>query len=234
MRIASGSCQTQHFGGMSDRATASSGRQTLRCSAVAPRQAIHTATGLATSSPFAASVLRGTDRTMFKTTKTPEPTVLSVIRSNRRELRNRGLTAADILFLESLAFVTAQRRARSVGIAAVGRLIGVSRQAAHQRSLRLEAAGAVFRVGGALMLNVRGLLAWTASAVKSRLEAVRRAFQRKKERSVKHLLTHRGLDKNPSTNMFTDPLLAVVGTVAENLAALKSAYVPVHLRGIRT
>jgi hypothetical protein len=168
---------------------------------------------------------------MLKTTKSPDRSVLTVIRANRRELRNRGLSAADILFLESLAFVMGNGRARSVGIAAVGRLVGVSRQAAHQRSVRLEAAGAVFRVGGALMLNVRGLLSWAASAVKSRLEAVRRAFQRKKERSVKHLLTNRVIETKPTTNSVTDPLLAVVGTVAMNLEALKSMYVPVHLRG---
>lgn len=155
--------------------------------------------------------------------------VLSEIRKNRRELRKRGLTGADLLAVESIAFVQSGRR-RSVHIAEVARLTGVTRQAAWRRIVRLEAIGAVFRVGRAVMLNVRGLLRWSADAIAARLEAARLRFQRKKAKVVTPPLLHRVKEVLTSP---TEALLTICGTVAENRAALKACYVPVHLRGYR-
>lgn len=149
--------------------------------------------------------------------------VLTLVRGNRHELRKRGLTSADVLALESIAYLAERGRGRSVRAAAVGRSLGVTRQAAHLRVRRLEAAGAIFRVGGAILLNVRGLLKWAAAAVRGRLEAVRRCFDRKKACSVKHVLTHRVQDMEETIGAgLVDRFDAV--------EQLRATYIPVHLR----
>lgn len=157
--------------------------------------------------------------------RSAQETVLSDIRKNRRELRKRGLTGADLLTVESIAFVLAGRR--SCHAADVARLVGVSRQAAWRRIVRLEALGAVIRIGRAVMLNIRGLLRWATEGVAARLEAARLRFQKKKREVVNLLATHRSEEVQKP---FTEPLLTVFGTVAENRAALSALYVPVHLR----
>lgn len=149
--------------------------------------------------------------------------ILSVIRGNRHELRKRGLTGADIAALDSLAYLTALRRARSVRGAEVARSMGVSRQFVHRLVCRLEAAGAVIRVGGAIMLNVRGLLKWASDAVRGRLDAVRRCFVKKNARSVNARMTHRVKERETGETM-------VIPDRSEALKALAAGYVPVHLR----
>lgn len=166
----------------------------------------------------------------------PQRSVLTEIRANRHELRKRGLTAADLLALESVAWVQSGRR-RSVRCSEVARLTGVSRQAASRRLQRLEVLGAVFRVGGAVMLNIRGLLRWSADGIAARLEAARRRFLKKKAECVNGLLSHRErkepLAESGGVLALTDPLLAVVGTIAENKAWLAAHYVAPHLRQCR-
>lgn len=157
-----------------------------------------------------------------------QETVLSDIRKNRRELRKRGLTGADLLTVESIAFVLAGRR--SCHAADVARLVGVTRQAAWRRIVRLEALGAVIRIGRAVMLNIRGLLRWATEGVAARLQAARLRFQRKKREVVNLLATHR---REEVLKPFSDPLLTVCGTVAENRAALAGMYIPVNQRKSR-
>lgn len=157
---------------------------------------------------------------------TASRSVLTEIRKNRRELRKHGLTGADLLAVESVAVALTGRR-RSVHVAEIARLCGISRQAAWRRVVRLEALGAVFRVGRAVMLNIRGLLRWSAEGVAARLEAARLRFQRKKAKVVTGGLPH---TVKQAVQASTDALLTVCGTVAENRAALAALYVPLHLR----
>lgn len=118
--------------------------------------------------------------------------ILSTIRSNRRALRQRGLTAADLLTLEALA-VKAPEGLRRVSIAALGRMTGVSRMTALRHVRRLEAVGAVVRVGCALGLNVRGLLSWAAEAATARLERAKALFLLRKAKAVTHSATQRSV-----------------------------------------
>lgn len=135
----------------------------------------------------------------------PHNSLLSQIRANRRGLRARGLTAADILALEAVAAV-APSGSRRLSVAALGRLIGVSRVAALKRIRRLEAAGAVVRMRRTLILNVRGVLGWLESAVKDRLAAVKRRFSLGKSQNVNQRVTdnrireERGLETRPLTD----------------------------------
>lgn len=98
---------------------------------------------------------------------------LAAVRTNRRALRRRGLSGEDVSFLE---LWLAMPRA---SLAALGRIRGYTRQAARARVLRLEVAGAVVRLFGRMLPNVRGLLRWSAEGVRQRLavaaERVRKA-----------------------------------------------------------
>lgn len=124
----------------------------------------------------------------------PHNSLLSQIRANRRGLRSRGLTAADILALEAVAAV-APSGSRRLSVAALGRLIGVSRVAAWKRIKRLEAAGAVIRMRRTLILNVRGVLGWLEAAVKDRLASVKRRFSLAKSQNVNHRVTDNRIEK---------------------------------------
>lgn len=157
-----------------------------------------------------------------------------MIRGNRRALRERGLTSADILALEVIAFQQEQGRVRSVRISALARLLGVSRQSVHRRLDRLHAAGAVVAIGRGVFLNVRGLLRWCAKAALDRLAAVRRSFERKKAPSVNARCATEGKKEETTVETGLDASLQVFGTVAENRAALAALYVPLHLRRVRT
>lgn len=158
--------------------------------------------------------------------------LLSQIRANRRGLRLRGLTAADILALEAVAAV-APTGARRLSVAALGRLIGVSRAAALNRVRRLEAAGALIRMkslhrkrAGVLMLNVRGVLAWLETAVKGRLSGSNRLFSLWKRKTVNHLLT----DNRTFQEKGLEAGEVGIPDRQTALAALRACYVPVHLR----
>lgn len=98
---------------------------------------------------------------------------LAAVRTNRRALRRRGLSGEDVSFLE---LWLAMPRA---SLAALGRIRGYTRQAARSRVVRLETAGAVVRLHGRMLPNVRGLLRWSAEGVRQRLalaaERVRKA-----------------------------------------------------------
>lgn len=116
--------------------------------------------------------------------------LLSLIRSNRKALRLRGLTAADILTLESVA-AFAPSGFRRLSVAAVGRMCGTGRQTALRHIRRLEAAGAVVRLGPAIMVNVRSVLAWCADAVRGRVETLKRLYAKRNSERVTRRVTHR-------------------------------------------
>lgn len=125
--------------------------------------------------------------------------VLSAIQANRRGLRKRGLTGNDLLALEAVAYVAEGKKA-PLSVAAVGRRLGVTRATAHWRIGRLVAAGVVIVFNGGkrrapgtktvFFLNVQGVLAMCAEAVRGRLEAVKRMFRKAKSECVRVLRTH--------------------------------------------
>lgn len=100
------------------------------------------------------------------------PDALAAVRCNRHELRRRGLTSADLAQLE---LMLARPR---LPLAAIGRILGYSRSAAWHRARRLEALGAVLRLGARLLPNVRGLLRWAREGVAERRRAASRARPR--------------------------------------------------------
>lgn len=117
---------------------------------------------------------------------------LGAVRTNRRALRRRGLSGEDVSFLE---LWLAMPRA---SLAALGRIRGYTRQAARARVLRLEAAGAVVRLYGRMIPNVRGLLRWSAEGVRQRLAV---AAERLREARAKSLACRKVLkDWCNSTN----------------------------------
>jgi len=123
--------------------------------------------------------------------------LLSKIRSNRRGLRARGLTSGDILALEAIAAVSGGGRRLSA--AAIGRLVGVSRSTGLWRVRRLEAVGAIIRLRGAILLNVKGMLGWLETACRERLASVKRLFIKNKSKNVSFLATHNRTEiKKPS------------------------------------
>lgn len=95
--------------------------------------------------------------------------MVGLIGRNLRELRKRGLSSADLLALEKLAILCRKGRG-IVRPSDLGRLLGISRQGAHARLARLAGAGVAVRLGRAVMLNVRGLLAMAADAARARAE----------------------------------------------------------------
>lgn len=157
---------------------------------------------------------------------TARNSLLSQIRANRRGLRARGLTAADILALEAVAAV-APSGARRLSVAALGRLVGVSRVAALKRVRRLEAAGALIRMRRTLILNVRGVLGWLESAVKDRLASVKRRFSLVKSQNVNQRVTY----NRTETERGLEAGEMVIPDRQTALAALKSSYIPHYLRG---
>ena len=163
---------------------------------------------------------------------------LSVIRSNRKELRKRGCSAGDLLILEAVAFKSPQGGLVRVSVAAVGRMVGVGRSSALRSIQKLERLGAVVRIGAAMMLSVRFVLKQLLSDAVERAKSLRRAFclhrKRLRERSelikaletkaesesVAHCATHRAKYISP------DAVPVGHGSVVEG-------YVPVHLRKAR-
>lgn len=95
--------------------------------------------------------------------------MIGLISRNLRELRKLGLSSADLLALEKLAILCRKGRG-IVRVSDLGRLLGISRQGAHKRLSRLCAASCAVRVGRAVMLNVKGLLAMAADAARARAE----------------------------------------------------------------
>lgn len=93
--------------------------------------------------------------------------MIGLIAANLRELRKRGLTAADLLALEKLA-ILAKGGGGKVRVADLGRMLGIGRSGAHKRLVRLEEKGVVVRFFRCVCLNVRGLLSVDAAAAKSR------------------------------------------------------------------
>jgi len=170
-------------------------------------------------------------RQNVKNSEKSEKSLLSMIRANRRGLRQRGLTGSDLLAVEAIAFVVGQGRKRSVRVADLARLLGVSRQAAHARVKRLEIIGALFRVGGAVLLNVRGLLRWSVESIAARVKAASRSFKRTKQDFVKHLPLTIGQKTECHENGASDrQFLTIADTVAENKAWLAEA---IRLRAMR-
>lgn len=119
-------------------------------------------------------------------------TILSEIRSNRRELRNRGVTPTGLLILEALAYKAPGGFVR-LSVAALGRMVGIGRATALRHVQKLEAIGAVIRLGPAIMVNAKGVLSWCAQACRNRAAHLKRLFHKKKSQHVCTLPTHREL-----------------------------------------
>lgn len=115
---------------------------------------------------------------------------LSLIRSNRYALRQRGIGATGLLILEALAYKAPSGFVR-LSVAALGRMVGVGRSTALRHVQRLEACGAVTRLGPAILLNVRSVLSWCAEAVKERAAHAKRLFAKRKSQHVSTRHTHR-------------------------------------------
>lgn len=115
--------------------------------------------------------------------------MIGVIASNLRELRKRGLSAADLLALEKLAILCRKGRG-IVRPSDLGRLLGITRQGAHKRLARLTEKGVALRVGRAVMLNVRGLLAMAVDAAKERAARPKPLHWLAKWRASKPCATH--------------------------------------------
>lgn len=132
--------------------------------------------------------------------------LLSLIRSNRKALRLRGLTAADILTLEAVAAL-APCGFRRLSVAAVGRMVGTGRQTSLRHIRRLEAAGALVRLGPALMVNARSVLKWCADAVRGRVETLKRLYAQRKSRCVTTRPTHRRQEAEEGGNRADEALV---------------------------
>lgn len=154
--------------------------------------------------------------------------LLSLIRSNRRALRARGLTAADLLMLESLAVLAPVGFGR-VSVAALGRLTGTGRATALRHVRRLQAVGAIVRLGSAMMVNARSVLSWCADACKDRAARLKFLYLRRKSKLVCTLQTHRSKDNKSAMNMGDLGALVPLDAVTAR-AELALTYIPVHLR----
>lgn len=155
---------------------------------------------------------------------------LSIIRANRRELRNRGVTPSGLLMLEALA-VEGQRRKTSgfirLSVAALGRIAGIGRSTALRHVQRLEQIGAVMRLGPAIMLNVKGVLKWCADACKKRSAHLRRLYSKPKSQRVRTRATH---SEEKYTSNQAQPEPKPIGDRLDALSWLRSNYIPPHLR----
>lgn len=159
--------------------------------------------------------------------------LLSTIRANRRELRARGCTAADLLFLESVAAMMAGRLGLiRLSVAAVGRMLGIARSTALRHCERLEERGLLLRCRFGIAVNVSAVLAAAADAVKHRAEHLKRLFQKRFLESVSTRLTH---SVQVSKELVQEPGEAVAAVSSfDARAALAAMYVPVHLRKCQT
>lgn len=135
-----------------------------------------------------------------KMAKALQQSMVGLIASNLRELRKRGLTPADLLALEKLA-VLARNGSGIVRVSDLGRLLGIGRAGAHYRIGQLVAKSVAVRVGRCVILNVKGLLAMAADAVKARLARAKELFswERMPKRS-KPLTDTRQEDKKEAKN----------------------------------
>lgn len=107
--------------------------------------------------------------------------MIGLIAGNLRELRKRGLSAADLLALEKLA-ILCSRGSGIVRVSALGRLLGIGRAGAHKRLARLTEKGFAVRVGRAVMLNIRSILAMACDAVKARASRAKELFSWQRSR----------------------------------------------------
>lgn len=153
-------------------------------------------------------------------------TILSEIRSNRKELRNRGVTPTGLLLLESLAYKAPGGFVR-LSVAALGRMVGVGRSTALRHIQKLEAIGAVVRLGPAIMINAKGVLSWCAQACKNRAAHLKRLFYKRKSESVRTLVTHRELNK---TNDGETHQTWQNADASDARAVLAATYIPHWLR----
>ena len=110
-------------------------------------------------------------------------TNLSHIMRNRRELRNRGVSAGALHVLESIARACPKGLTR-LSVAAIGRMIGITRSVTLRHVQKLEALGLVVRIGSAIMVNARTVLRMAADAVKNRAAHLKRLFTKRKSKSV--------------------------------------------------
>jgi len=153
---------------------------------------------------------------------------LKTIRQNRKGLRLLGLGITSQVTNCVETYETLRQKNKRVSVAAAGRLIGVTRQRAHQLMNRAETAGLVIKIGRTYILNVKTVLAWSARFVAERAAAIRSKALRSCKRFtklpyVKDALTH--TTKNIKTKVFVSEMGRI-----EARAALAACYIPAHLR----
>lgn len=162
--------------------------------------------------------------------KTPKPTNLSVIMRNRRELRQRGVTPAALLVLESIARAAPEGMAR-LSVAAVGRMVGIGRASSLAHVRRLEALGLVVRMGPAMMVCARSVLRVAADAVKGRAQHLTRLYRKKKAQAAARMAALYQVPP-PDAGRKAPASFGDAGSPdpARARAELQRLYVPVHLR----
>lgn len=149
-------------------------------------------------------------------------TNLQIIMRNRKQLRLRGVTAGALHILEAIARQAPGGFVR-LSVAALGRIAGIGRSTALRHVHRLEALGLVVRLGPAIMLNAKTMLAVAAEAVASKAAYLKRLFLKKKSKTVRTRQQH---GTYLDTNGVSEPLLSR----EESLADLRAMYIPPHLR----
>jgi len=92
--------------------------------------------------------------------------------------------------LNTLVGLSRGKRELKMSIAAVGRVMGMSRSGAWQRFRRLEAACVCYRVGRVIYFNIQGFIRWLKDAAKKRVLAISRSIHRKNRRNVKQVKSH--------------------------------------------
>lgn len=159
---------------------------------------------------------------------------LALLAANRRTLRQAGATSQTLQVVET--FFRLKRRRPRVGPADVGRVLGIARSLVWHHLARAQAIGLVARLGRTWLLNVVGVLSWASESVLKRAQAVRRAARKRLESLTKS-------EKRQSCRRHTEVKGLESAETAENLvlldrasalAALRSTYVPVHLRKVRS
>jgi len=158
---------------------------------------------------------------------------LSVIRANRRGFRARGATSQTLEVVETY-FALKAKKGR-IGLADVGRVLGVSRQLVHRHICRAEDVGMLVRIGRTVLLCARSLLRWSQEFVLERAKAAKAKAVKRWQSLGKSGCVNTGLTHTVETNTngLPDPEPEPILSRQEARRALAATYVPVHLRKAR-
>ena len=153
---------------------------------------------------------------------------ISIIRRNRAALRGRGVNHAEMQMLEEIALLMRQNRVRVLRGSYLGKCLGVTRQWANALLRRLADLDLITRFKtGLIRLNLEKLGEISDRA----LQKVRRKASnwlkrlRKSSRGNTTIPNRETLDKKEEAPDY--------GTRLDSILALRSSYIPVHLRKAR-